>query len=364
MNKDLHYNSSVISFGNLSESDFATFLNSPRYANVKKVIITDENVSELWLEHLITSFEELFEAEIIVLPPGEEHKVLEICAQVWNALSDYEIGRKDLIITLGGGVITDMGGFIASTFKRGLSFINIPTTLLAQVDASVGGKTGIDLGAHKNQIGLFSDAERVFIDATFLETLPQKEVISGYAEMLKHGLIADADYWKQLCKIHPKHELEKLLPLIHKSVLLKKTIVSEDHKEEGKRKLLNFGHTIGHALEGYCLEIDAPIPHGYAVAWGMVAESWLAHNLAHITLNEFQEIEKVIRKLYPPLAIYETAVPRLLELVKNDKKRDEAGLNFTLLSKIGCGIYNVAVPTKLVEKAFHFILSRVINHAK
>ncbi len=357
MNQTLTYNQSEIRFGKLTDTDFDTVLNSERYRNAKKVIITDENVFDLWIEYFISSFEGLKEAEIIQLPAGEENKVLSICEHVWGALSEYEISRNDLIINVGGGVITDTGGFIASTFKRGLSFINVPTTLLAQVDASVGGKTGIDLGPFKNQIGLFADADYVFIDSSFLSTLPKVELISGYAEMLKHGLIADQKYWVQLNDIDPLYQPTALLEFIYTSVVIKRNIVIEDHLEDGLRKNLNFGHTIGHAIEGYCLQQENPIPHGYGVAWGMLAESFLSKEKGFITTGEFEEIELKLTKSYPKLEVSIDTIPTLRELLKNDKKNSNGTINFTLLSEIGNAVYNQEVSDKQLDKALQFILN-------
>ncbi|MDA7804401.1 3-dehydroquinate synthase, partial [Crocinitomix sp.] len=289
--KTINYNNSEIRFGNLTESGFNSVLNSERFKSSKKIIITDETVFELWMEHFVTEFDGLSEAEIIQLPAGESTKSLEICQQVWEALSEYEIGRNDLIINIGGGMITDLGGFIAATFKRGVSFINVPTTLLAQVDASVGGKTGIDLGPFKNQIGVFADADYVFIDTAYLSTLADIEIESGYAEMLKHGLIAYKNYWSDLIKTKPQKNSKHLLDLIRTSVSIKRDIVAEDHEEYGKRKNLNFGHTVGHALEGLMLVNNTPIPHGYGVAWGMIAESYLSKESKLLTVAEFTEID-------------------------------------------------------------------------
>lgn len=353
----LKYNKSEIRFGNLAESGFNDLLASPRYSLSKKIILTDENVYDLWMEDFVTSFEGLHEAEIIQVPAGEENKVLDICQHVWSALSEYEIGRNDLIINFGGGVITDMGGFIAATFKRGLSFINVPTTLLSQVDASVGGKTGIDLGPHKNQIGLFVDADFVFIDSRYLSTLPAIELESGYAEMLKHGLIADATYWNALKSIDPTINPEALLETIHASVTIKQQIVIEDHQEKGGRKNLNFGHTIGHAIEGYCLTNDATIPHGYAVAWGMLAESFIGYKMGLMTQTDFEEINSIIRDKYTKLDISNKTIDHIKPLLLNDKKNVNGEVLFTLLKEIGQAIHNQKVKDDLITEALHFILN-------
>lgn len=353
----LNYNQSEIRFGSLTETGFNSVLTEGRFANSKKIIITDENVFELWMEHFITSFNGLREAEIIQLPSGEENKVLEICTHVWNALSEYEISRTDLIINIGGGVITDMGGFIASTFKRGLAFINVPTTLLSQVDASVGGKTGIDLGPYKNQIGVFADPEYVFVNSQYLTSLPEIELESGYAEMLKHGLIADAGYWERLKDIDPKNNPEELLDTIYHSVKIKRDIVAQDHQESGIRKHLNFGHTIGHAIEGYALTNGQPIPHGYGVAWGMIAEAHISAALGLISTDDFAEINETISNFYPKTVVSSAAIDALKQLLLNDKKNNSGTINFTLLNAKGEACYDKVVPEDLVETAFRFVLA-------
>lgn len=354
--KAITYNNSEIRFGRLEESGFNNLLISDRFVHSKKVIITDDNVNELWMDHILTHFEALQGAEIIELPSGEENKVIEICSHVWGALTDYEIGRNDLIINIGGGVITDMGGFIAATYKRGLSFINVPTTLLAQVDASVGGKTGVDLGFHKNQIGVFADADFVFIDSDFLSTLPADELLSGYAEMLKHGLIAFKNYWSDLIKIDPRKEPEKLLQKIRTSVSIKRDIVALDHRETGLRKNLNFGHTIGHAIESYHLHHKLIITHGHCVAWGIIAESFISYQQKRLPQHEFDEINTKIRSIYTPLTINMEAYSELRELLQHDKKNNRGELQFTLLTKIGEAVHNQTVNEDLLRAAFAFIL--------
>jgi 3-dehydroquinate synthase len=267
-------NNEQIEFGSILSSSFEALIDV-RYEKSKKIIIVDENTHDNCLEYLLTSFDQLKDAEVMLLPAGEENKVMEVCFQVWNALSEYRIGRKDLIINLGGGLVTDMGGFMASVYKRGVDFIHIPTSLLGMVDASIGGKTGIDLGPFKNQLGTFSQAQKIYIDPIFLATLPEAELWNGYAEMLKHALIADPDHWKSLISISSPEELINL-SLIQKSAEIKMSFVNQDPFEKGSRKLLNFGHTIGHAIEGFSLEKDQPIAHGHAVAIGLLLESELS----------------------------------------------------------------------------------------
>lgn len=247
--------------------------------------MVDENTHDYCLEYLITTFPALESAEIILLPCGEENKVMEVCFQVWEALSEYGINRSDLIINLGGGVVTDMGGFIASVFKRGVAFVHIPTTLLGMVDAAIGGKTGIDMGGYKNQLGTFTMPLVTYVDTRFLATLPAEEWRNGMAESYKHALIGDQVLWNAM----QLFEEEAREGLIYRSAALKAQIVNRDEKERNERKLLNFGHTIGHALEGFFLLEEAAIPHGTAVAYGMIAESYLSFKRNRISEAELSE---------------------------------------------------------------------------
>lgn len=324
-----------IEFGKLEESSFANILR--QYKQNRKVIIVDENTHEYCLEFLITQFDELADAEIILLPAGEENKVMEVCFQVWQALSEYKISRSDLIINLGGGIVTDMGGFIASIFKRGVKFINIPTSLLAMVDASVGGKTGIDLGAYKNQLGLFSDPIAVYIDHRFLSSLPKEEWVNGYAEMLKHGIIRSEQHWNNLVEIKPENIS---LKLIYDSVSIKNEIVIIDPKESGERKLLNFGHTLGHAIEGYFLEKESKVPHGVAVAWGMLLESKIALNRKMISEKDYSSISKVINTHFPSVPDIKDEVNLIYQIMQQDKKSTSSTVQCVLPTKIGSAIYN------------------------
>ena len=354
MYSSLQYSHSILRFGALAECGLDEILTKD-FSSSRKVVITDENVFDIWGEHLITHFEGLSEADIIHVPPGEENKTIEICTQVWGVLSEYQIDRNDLIINIGGGMVTDLGGFIASTFKRGLKFINIPTSLLAQVDASVGGKTGIDIGPYKNQVGVFSNPEMVFIDEHFLSTLPEEEIRSGFAEMLKHGLIGDVAYWRNLQTI----DLSKTASLgefIYRSVEMKKIIVEADFKENGIRKALNFGHTIGHALEGFLMQTGKPQPHGVCVAWGMVAEAYLSSLKSLITPAELDEIKNSIHQYYAPLIFPEGSIVDLLKIMQNDKKNAFGTIGFTLLNGIGSVLIDQTASEEEIESALRFIL--------
>jgi 3-dehydroquinate synthetase len=220
-----------VEIGSLLESSFSNVLSS--FSGHKIIIIVDENTHDNCLDYLITSFNELERAEIVLLPTGETNKVMEVCFQVWQALTEYNVSRKDLIINLGGGMVSDMGGFIASIYKRGLKFINVPTSLLGMVDAAIGGKNGIDLEGYKNQLGTFSHPSHIFIDPVFLATLPGEEIFNGYAEMLKHALIQDKDLWLKIQKIHSENDLIQL-DVIHSSVLIK----TKDYRQRSIRRWL------------------------------------------------------------------------------------------------------------------------------
>lgn len=356
MVKTIQHQSSELIFGINLEDNLNQVLKS-KYSGRKKIIITDENVFDIWVENLITSVEELNGAEIIQLPAGEENKTIEISYQVWETLTDYKIGRGDVIINFGGGVITDMGGFIAATYKRGVDFINIPTTLLSQVDASVGGKTGVDLGSFKNQVGVFALPTYVFVEYKYLSTLPQEQLVSGYAEMLKHGLIKDSKHWQKLASIKTL-TVDALSEFIYDSVNIKHQVVMSDPTEKGERKALNFGHTIGHAIEGFLLTNNQTVPHGYAVGWGMLVESNIAFKLNLLSIENFKTIESVIQSTYPTCPVDSNEIDNLLELMLNDKKNSGSHINFTLLDSLGSSIINQEVPEEcIIECLEEFLIS-------
>lgn len=320
-----------IEVGDLLQSSLGEYLGN-KYKSSKKIIIVDENTQEKCLPYLLENFSDLHDAEIIVLPVGEENKIIEICYHVWDALTSYQIQRKDIILNLGGGVVTDMGGFIASVYKRGIDFINIPTTLLSIIDASVGGKTGVNLGLHKNQLGVFSVPELTVCDPTFLATLEMKEILSGRAEMAKHGLIADAALFQDM--LNENEEIPSLA-LIERAITIKTEIVDKDFKEEGERKKLNFGHTIGHAIEGFLLGEDIEITHGECVAWGMLVEAHLSTDFAGLSDEELKTIEGFVRSEYLDLPVNKIDFKELLDLMQHDKKNQTEKINFTLLKQIG-----------------------------
>lgn len=355
--KQFQIEENSIEISRLEESSLRDLL-TVRYANSRKIIMVDENTHDNCLDYLLTTFTELEKAEVMLLPAGEENKVLEVCFQVWEAMSEYGIVRSDLIINLGGGVVTDMGGFIASVFKRGIDFIHIPTSLLGMVDAAIGGKTGIDLGSYKNQIGTFEHPKAVYIDPAFLHTLPEEQLVSGYAEMLKHGLIADKRLWELFHTLDPIRliENEHLIDVIARSVDLKVGIVNEDPKEKYQRKALNFGHTIGHGIEGFCLQ-NEPITHGHAVALGMMAESYLSLKRSLITEREYMEITTYLSQIYDYLVLTEDAKKEVIHLIQNDKKNDNQGIRCVLLNGIGA----VKIDEIITDKEVHDALTSIDN---
>jgi 3-dehydroquinate synthase len=309
----------------------------------KVFVFADTNTSE-WCMPIFRSFlADLEDFDIIETDPGEENKNIDFCIGIWKTLLDFGADRKCLMLNLGGGVITDMGGFVASTYKRGIDFINIPTTLLSQVDASVGGKTGIDIDNVKNMVGTFSLPQAVFIENEFLKTLPPRELLSGFAEMIKHGLIADKAYYHQL---KANQNIDTSAAAIYRSVEIKNEVVTQDPLEKGLRKILNFGHTIGHAVESYALEHDKkPLTHGEAIAIGMICEAYLSEKYCNLTAEELSDISTYLRKIYPKYKIKPKSFNRLIALMQSDKKNEEGQILFSLLDQIGKCTFNCRVTT-------------------
>ncbi|OJX55478.1 MAG: 3-dehydroquinate synthase [Flavobacterium sp. 38-13] len=299
-------------------------------------IFADSDTNEYCLPVFLPNLETDLNIEIIEFEPGEINKNIETCVELWNVLTDLGADRKSLVINVGGGVVTDMGGFVASTFKRGIDFINVPTTLLAMVDASVGGKNGIDLGSLKNQIGVINVPKMVLIDTTYLETLPQNQMRSGLAEMLKHGLIFDKKYWSLFLDLNNLNTGD-LDTLIYQSVEIKNTIVTQDPKENGLRKSLNFGHTLGHAIESYFLENEnkTSLLHGEAIAAGMILESYISLRKDLISDLEFEEIKNGIDNIFERIVFEEKDIQPILDLLIHDKKNEYGTIQFALLDGIG-----------------------------
>ncbi|MBD3724468.1 MAG: 3-dehydroquinate synthase [Flavobacteriaceae bacterium] len=345
INYTIHFNESCYNY-----------LNEILQPNVysKLFILVDENTSGYCLPNFLTQIATEVEIEIIELEAGEEFKNIETCVQVWQSLIELGGDRKSIIINLGGGVVTDLGGFVACTFKRGIDFINVPTTLLSMVDASVGGKNGVDLGHLKNQIGVIKEPKAVLIDTHFLETLPQSEMLSGLAEMMKHGLISDKSYWDKFKNLN-NLKSEDLDGLIYESVLIKNKIVSEDLTENGIRKALNFGHTLGHAIESYCLENISKqnLLHGHAVAIGMILESYISKEKGFITNDEYQEIKYILSDYFEKVEFTAHDIEKIIELLIFDKKNEFGKVQFALLDGIGKIKINQFCDNDLIIKAFN-----------
>lgn len=336
-------------------SHLSLFLKERDFSSI--FVLVDENTLQHCLPELITRVPKLLEAEIVELESGEENKNLEVCAQVWSALTELDADRDSLLINLGGGVISDLGGFVASTFKRGIRFINVPTTLLAQVDASVGGKTGIDLGPLKNQIGVFSDPEQTLIYPPFLRTLPEREYTSGLAEILKHGLIADAEYWNLCCECD-LNDFDFIGAIIKDSIAIKTTITDRDPKEQKERKWLNFGHTVGHAVEGLFLKgNEKTLLHGEAVAVGMICEAWISHQQSGLSVSELSDITRNICAYFPLQVLNPMDDHRILELMRHDKKNRNGEVRMALLKSIGSCVDGQLVSAENIISSINYYRS-------
>lgn len=301
----------------------------------KLFILTDEHTSHLCMPRL-REISYLSGMHEIVIGAEDVHKTLDTLASVWKQLGDSGATRHSLLLNLGGGMITDLGGFAASTFKRGFSYINIPTTLLAMVDASVGGKTGINFNGLKNEIGVFAPASSVLIDTHFLRSLDQRNLVSGYAEMLKHGLISTEQHWAELLRFNMEQiDYDRLRELVGQSVRVKEDIVEQDPFEHGIRKALNLGHTVGHAFESLALEENRPVLHGYAVAWGMVCELYLSHIKTGFPADKMKQTIQFIKENYGDFYIDCKQYEILYHFMLHDKKNTAGIINFTLLEDIG-----------------------------
>ncbi len=345
----IHFNSNSYTKINayLQHSDFS-----------KIVVILDTNTHNLCYPNFVAKIETHLEIEIIEIEAGEIHKSIDTCASVWSALSNLNADRKSLIINLGGGVVTDLGGFVASTYKRGIKYINVPTSLLAMVDASVGGKTGVNIDTLKNQIGVINDPEMILVDTHFLSTLPQNEMRSGLAEMLKHGLIFSELYWNKFKDLSLLN-IQDLDELIYESIVIKQNIVDIDPTEDNLRKTLNFGHTLGHAIESYYLSNpNKPnLLHGEAIAIGMVLAIYLSSKLCNFSEEKTQEIKELITKIFGKITIKEADYNPIIELLKHDKKNEHGNINFVLLEAMGKPKINCLVENSLIIEAFKFYLA-------
>lgn len=307
-------------------------------------VLADENTKEHCLPHLSLS-----EYQLIAIESGEENKTLAACEQVWRTLTEAKFTRKSLLINLGGGVIGDLGGFAAATYKRGIRFINIPTTLLSQVDASIGGKLGVDFGVLKNHIGIFRAPDQVIVHTGFLSTLPDRELTSGFAEVIKHALISDKHQWdflmeKQLADLN----LDELVP---SSIAIKNSVVEADPMEQGLRKILNFGHTLGHALESHFLLTPQKLLHGEAIAIGMILESHISYQKGWLTKDDFEVIRDYLQGVFNlPDLLPDPEI--LAEALLQDKKNDALGVSFSIIRGIGTCAYDVRISNQMIKESF------------
>ena len=316
-------------------------------------VLVDETTNKLcW--SLVKDYLCLKDAQTIVIGATDRRKNLDTLVHVWESLQQGKATRHSLLINLGGGMVTDLGGFAASTYKRGINFINVPTTLLAMVDASVGGKTGINFGGLKNEIGVFNDAEFVLLDTNWLQTLDKENIRSGYAEMLKHGLIADETMWAELINFNlAQPNLRQLASMLNKSVRIKERIVAEDPHEKGIRKALNLGHTFGHAFESWAMKRQ-PILHGYAVAFGLIAELYLATTQTDFPTERMHQTVNFIRAYYGSIPITCNDYPELIELMHHDKKNHGNEINVTLLGGIGDIRIDQTITEEDIKEALDF----------
>ena len=297
-------------------------------------VLADETTERCCLP-VVEGFDVLRDARRIIIGATDTHKTLQSLAHVWEELGNGGATRHTLLINIGGGMVTDLGGFAASTFKRGINYINIPTTLLSMVDASVGGKTGINFNGLKNEIGVFNNASTVILDTQFLKTLDAENICSGYAEMLKHGLISNEQMWAELLRFDLEHpDLQQLRGMVADSVAVKERIVTEDPTEKGIRKALNLGHTVGHAFESLALT-RKPVLHGYAVAWGLICELYLSTLKTGFPTDKMRQTVTFIKEHYGKMPVTCDDYPTLLELMTHDKKNVAGTINFTLLGGIG-----------------------------
>ncbi len=329
-------------------------INTNNYTSL--FLLTDTNTNTYCSAHFLSKIESSKPIEIIEIIAGEEHKNIETCVSLWETFVTLGADRKSLLINLGGGVLTDIGGFVATTFMRGFDFVHIPTSLLAMVDASVGGKNGVDLGGLKNQIGTFNTPKLVLIDTEFLNTLPAQEMRNGLAEMIKHGLIADATYFKQLSNL--SHFVYEDLPvLIHRSIVIKNDVVNNDPHEKGFRKILNFGHTLGHTIETYFYNSPEPLSHGESVIIGSILALYLSTKATTFDLDTAKTIKEQLLKTYRKITFSEEAIEATITLLKHDKKSKNGIANFVLLDAIGKASIDHHFEHESLIEAFEFYAS-------
>jgi len=314
-------------------------------AKERAIILCDSN-TKMCLELLYEVCPETKSLSVVEILAGEENKKLSTCEKVWAEMIEQGADRNTVLLNLGGGVVTDLGGFVASTYMRGIRFVQIPTSLLGMVDAAIGGKTGVDFGGLKNMIGTFAGAEAVLIDSTFLDTLPPRHYQNGLAEVLKHAFISD----KTILDLIDGNKDE----LISRSVQVKMDVVKRDEFEKGERKKLNFGHTIGHAIESHLLESENPVLHGEAIAAGMIMETWISQRAVGLSIDELTSITATVDSVFSRIFLSEDDWKSVKKLLAYDKKNRDGNVQFVLLNGIADAVIDQSVSEELLDEAFNF----------
>ena len=339
-----------VHFQEESYQELSVLIDKNNYSSI--FILVDENTFEHCYPKFIPNLATNKRIEVIEIESGEINKNIETCVGVWNAITELGGDRKSLLITLGGGVISDLGGFVASCFKRGIDFVNIPTTLLSMVDASVGGKTGVDLGVLKNQIGVFVNPQMVLIDNRYLDTLAEREIKSGTAEIIKYGLTYDV---KLLNEISDYKSLN-VNDLIFRSIEIKNEVVLQDPKENNLRKILNFGHTLGHAIESFFLESEDKqnLTHGEAIAIGMVCECYISSRLLNFPIDKLNDLKDIIVSIYEKTNLLKEDFYSIMDLLKHDKKNVNGQVNFVLLNDIEDFKIDCKVSEEMIIESMEF----------
>ena len=358
MNTTIRSNHYQVFLGNDTFYQVGKFLSrSGREQNARKFILVDDHTRLHCLPLLQKSVYALQDAVVLEIPHGETSKAIETIISLWQELTSRGADRHSILVNLGGGVVSDVGGFTASTYMRGIDFINIPTTLLAMVDASVGGKNGINFGGFKNQVGTFDEPRAVFASPVFLKTLPVEEMRSGFAEVIKHALIADENKWKQVQAIE-SFETANWFEIIRESIWTKNKIVNSDYRDRHLRKALNFGHTIGHALESYAQKNQpAPLRHGEAIAIGMIAETFLSERICGLEKTEADKITGFIKAHFPAVADFNSEA--IIEIMKGDKKNASDKINFSLIKAVGEPAINQNAEEETILQALEFCKEQI-----
>ena len=353
----INSNGYSIFIGNDVYDTIRSFLYQYEFSEHKIFVLVDENSRKYCLPRLMSNIQLFQKVHIIEVPVGEEIKNIDTCQRLWQELADNNADRNSILINLGGGIISDLGGFVATSFKRGIRYLNIPTTLLSMVDASIGGKVGVDMSGLKNQIGFFSNPQVVFIIPEFLDTLPEHQLRSGFAEVIKHSVIYEKHYWDNLSSQNFE-DIKDWKEIIEWSVEIKNYFVMEDPLDTGFRKVLNFGHTIGHSIETFSLHHDdEPLLHGEAVAAGLICEIYLSNKFSKFPKSEMDEVIPYIATNFQQYPLRSGNFDLIIDIMKHDKKNTGDTFNFTLLTSIGNSLINQEIDVNLILESLRFYQS-------